>query len=133
MIEVSSYNGEGFKVLTQYEGWRVAMLRYCERFARVDELERHLKTDEIFVLLEGKATLYTDKEEVEMVVGSVYNVPVGVWHHIVVSEDASVLIVENADTAKRKMHHRIRIHSSEGVLRRDGQRRSVLYIHNNGG
>ena len=76
------------------------MLRYCERFSRVDELERHLKTDEIFVLLEGKATLYTDKEEVEMVVGSVYNVPVGVWHHIVVSEDASVLIVENADTAK---------------------------------
>ena len=40
------------------------------------------------------------KEEVEMTVGSVYNVPVGVWHHIVVSEDASVLVVENADTTK---------------------------------
>lgn len=39
----------------------------------------------------------------------VYNVKKGLWHHIVVSEDASVLIVENCDTTdenseKRKLY-----------------------------
>ena len=32
--------------------------------------------------------------------GDVYTVPAAVWHHIVVSEDASVLVVENRNTSK---------------------------------
>ena len=30
----------------------------------------------------------------------VYNVKKGLWHHIVVSEDATVLVVENSNTTK---------------------------------
>ena len=30
--------------------------------------------------------------------GVVYNVKKGEWHHIVVSEDAAVLVAENSDT-----------------------------------
>ena len=56
-------------------------------------------TNEVFVLVSGRATLYTDSEAVEMEQGSVYTVPVGVWHHIVVSEDASVIVVENRNTS----------------------------------
>ena len=30
----------------------------------------------------------------------VYNIPKGEWHHITVSRDATVLVVENANTSK---------------------------------
>ena len=32
--------------------------------------------------------------------GIIYNVPKGEWHHIVVSEDALVMVVEDSDTSK---------------------------------
>ena len=105
MIEIREYTGAGYQPLVDFESWRVAFLRYNERFSKLEELERHLETDEVFVLLEGNATLYTkaDSGELcpfEMAKRTVYNVKRGVWHHIVVSEDATVLIVENADTTK---------------------------------
>ena len=62
-------------------------------------MERHNKTDEVFVLLEGKATLYVENDSVVMEKSKVYNVEKGEWHHIVVSPDATVLIVENSDTS----------------------------------
>ena len=100
MIEKTTHIDEGFKIMASFGEWKVGMLRYNERFSRFAEMERHLLTDEVFVLLSGRAVLYTDKEEIEMEQGAVYNVPFGVWHHIVVSEDANVLVVENANTSK---------------------------------
>ncbi len=99
MIEKNSHQSLGFKVMTSFDGWKVGILRYCERFSRLGEMERHLLTDEVFVLTSGKATLCTDKETVQMETNTVYTVPVGVWHHIVVSEDASVIVVENKNTS----------------------------------
>ena len=99
MIEKAFHRDFGFKIMTEFDGWKIGMLRYNERFSRFGELERHLLTDEVFVLMSGKATLYTDHETVEMEPCSVYTVPVGVWHHIVVSEDASVIVVENRNTS----------------------------------
>ena len=85
--------------MAEYGEWKVGMLNYNQRFSRFAELERHLLTDEVFVLISGTATLYSDTESIEMETGAVYNVPAGVWHHIVVSEDASVLVVENRNTS----------------------------------
>ena len=99
MIKVFSHFAEGFKVAVESGEWKVGVLRYNERFSRLGEMERHLLTDEVFVLVSGKATLYTESEAVEMEQGSVYTVPVGVWHHIVVSEDANVIVVENRNTS----------------------------------
>ena len=99
MIEVTAHTAEGFKVMAECGDWKVGMLRYSERFSRLGEMERHLLTDEVFVLVSGKATLYTESEAVEMEQGPVYTVPVGVWHHIVVSEDANVIVVENRNTS----------------------------------
>ena len=105
MIEIHEYNGEGYLPLVDFEGWRVAILRHNYEFASLTRIERHLETDEVFVLLSGNATLITKKsaesdatEELEMEQGKVYNVPKGVWHHIVVTPDANVLIVENSNT-----------------------------------
>ena len=99
MIEKTSHGESGFKVMTQFGEWKVGMLRYNERFSRLREMERHMLTDEVFVLMSGKATLYTDMEAVEMEIGAVYTVPLKIWHHIVVSEDANVLVVENRNTS----------------------------------
>jgi mannose-6-phosphate isomerase-like protein (cupin superfamily) len=100
MIEEFSYTDEGWKVLMESGEWKIGMLRYNERFGRFSELEKHNLTDEAFVLLAGSATLYTDSEQMNMKPLTVYNIPKGVWHHIVVSEDASVLVVENSNTSK---------------------------------
>ena len=99
MIEISAQTAEGFKVMAEYGEWKVGMLHYNARFSRLGEMERHLLTDEVFVLMSGVATLYTDNETVEMEPYAVHTVPVGVWHHIVVSEDANVVVVENRNTS----------------------------------
>lgn len=99
MIEKYSFSGEDYKALMEFGAWTVAMLRYSERFSKFDRLERHLKTDEAFILLEGEAVLHTESENLKMEKNVIYNIPMGEWHHITVSRDASVLIVENSDTS----------------------------------
>lgn len=99
MITVGVHKDTGFKVMIESGEWKVGILRYNERFSRLGEMERHMLTDEVFVLTSGKATLYTDTETVKMEQGSVYTVPLGVWHHIVVDETATVIVVENRNTS----------------------------------
>ena len=99
MIRVGIHRDAGFKVMVESGEWKVGMLCYNERFSRLGEMERHMLTDAVFVLVSGKATLYTDSEVVGMETNTVYTVPVGVWHHIVVSEDATVIVVENRNTS----------------------------------
>ena len=98
MIEKHTFNGEDFQVAMEFENWKIGLLRFSKRFSVFDRLERHLLTDEAFILLDGKATLYTDKESVVMQKNTVYNIPKAEWHHIVVSEDATVMVVENSST-----------------------------------
>lgn len=100
MIRVGVHRDAGFRVMVESGEWKIGLLRYSERFSRLSEMERHMLTDEVFVLLSGTATLYTDGETLSMERGAVYTVPTAVWHHIVVSEDAQVLVVENRNTAK---------------------------------
>ncbi len=102
-LEVFDCVSDGYLPLVRFGGWRVATLNYCEDFNPVNfhQVERHNETDEVFVLLTGEATLIIGEqlEKVPMEKGKVYNVRQGVWHHIWVSRDAQVLIVENLDTA----------------------------------
>ncbi len=102
-MEKYTYNDEGFYPFLTTDTFKVAYLRYNERFSRLTGFERHMKTDEVFLLLEGRATLYIKTEqgtaETEMEKGIAYNIPKGEWHHIAVSEDATVLVVENSDTS----------------------------------
>lgn len=97
-MEILDFNGDNFKVLMQFEGWKIGMLRYGDRFAKHTELERHLETDEVFVLLEGAAILYEDNVQYSMEKCKVYNIKKGVWHHITVSPDTTVLVIENSNT-----------------------------------
>lgn len=112
LVEISQYDGPGYKALIYFESWRVALLNYDPtRFAResVSYLERHNETDEVFVLLAGQCNLYIGDgegkeagniEALSMEPNKLYNVKKGVWHNLSGSEDMVLLIVENADTSK---------------------------------
>ncbi len=108
-IEILEHNGEGFSKVVCFGAWRVAMINYSERFEEknLNLLERHMLTDEVFVLLEGKAILVSDKKRYEMEKNKLYNVKKEVWHAIALSKDAKVLIVENIETGKENSEYKI--------------------------
>ena len=109
LLEVSTFTGDGYKPLIDFNCWRVALLRYCADMDpdMMASLERHMQTDEVFVLLEGKAALFlaggdgSEELSVEMMQsGLLYNVKQAAWHTAVLSRDATILLVENQDTCR---------------------------------
>ena len=103
-LDILEHSGEEYLRLVNNAKWTLACLNWAPRFdeANLCELERHNRTDETFVLLCGSATLLVgpEAERIEMQPLKYYNVRAGIWHHILVSKDARVLIAENADTSK---------------------------------
>ena len=65
-------------------------------------MKRHNMTDEIFVLLRGKAVMLICENgkftEAALEKEKAYNVTKGTWHYLAVSEDALLFVAENADT-----------------------------------
>lgn len=107
-IERTKIQHQGYLPLVDYETWRVAVLNYCLD-VRADQLvtmQRHLETDEVFVLLEGNCVLFSggsgehpeEIQWVKMEKNQLYNVKKGVWHTHTLDEEGSVLIIENQDT-----------------------------------
>ena len=111
LLEIRDYEGAGFKPLVFFGSWRVAILRYMDELQpdHITTMERHLDTDEVFVLLCGRGTLILGGNESKsrrvmpqpMEIGRIYNVKCMAWHTILLSREASVLLVENCDTG----HH----------------------------
>lgn len=104
-IEIYTYYGQGYQPLLLEPAWQVALLNWepsCER-ANLKEIERHNRTDEVFVLLKGRAALFVKEEggslrAFDCQPGVIYNVPAGIWHTLVADREAAFLIVENRDT-----------------------------------
>jgi ureidoglycolate hydrolase len=129
LLEIRSFDGAGYQPLIDYDKWRVAILRYCDDLLpeRIFAMQRHNETDEVFVLLEGRCILFlgegndavTSITAVDMAPRKLYNVKRGVWHSHTLSNDASVLIVENRDTT---------IQNSPKKLLNDNQRRRIVDI-----
>lgn len=101
-IVISEFNEGGYAPVDHFGSWRVAIINTCNvlREENKHQVERHLKTDEVFVPITGKSALYIgdERKRYEMEIGKVYNVKLGVWHTITMEDDAKVLIVENDDT-----------------------------------
>lgn len=100
LIEVYDNNQEGYHKLYNDESIRVAILNYADRFDNIARLERHVETDETFVLLKGRATLLIglECEKIKMKKYKVYRVKRNTWHNIRVSKNVKVLISENDST-----------------------------------
>lgn len=95
---------EGFDIVFKNEKFKCAFIKHSNAysFGSVYEMKRHNETDEIFVLLKGKAVMLTMEEgkflETELEKNTAYSVQSGTWHYLALSGDAQVFVTENADT-----------------------------------
>ena len=115
LMEIREYSGGGYRPLIDYGAWRVAILRWDKSMLpeKLEYMERHMQTDEVFVLLNGQATLILggNLSKVESVYqqvmenGKLYNVKRNTWHTVMLSRDATILIVENQDTGQENSEH----------------------------
>jgi len=108
LVQVGSSFEQTYKPVLNFHGWKVAMLRYLdvvapENFHRV---ERHWNTNEVFILTAGQADLIVfdgDEQPAQgyvfpMEVNVAYNVQLSVWHHVVMSPDAHIILFERSET-----------------------------------
>ncbi len=89
------------------DGWQVAQLNYTDEqhIENIDKIEIHNKTEEVFVLLTGRAvliltTIVDDVLSFEVTLmksTNAYNIPVNVWHNIAMEKGSEVLIVEKSN------------------------------------
>jgi hypothetical protein len=129
LLEICEYKGNGYQPLIDFGDWRVAILRYLDDIQpdRIDSMERHTETDEVFVLLNGRGVLLMggNGKDVDRIHPQVmeneklYNVKRYAWHSILLSRDATVLIVENRDTGR---------HNSEYTTLSEVQRGEIMEI-----
>lgn len=103
-LERSTMGWGGFSRIVENPKWALATIGYSEKYAEshFSTIARHLFTDETFVLLQGEATLVIGKEllRVKMMPCVCYTVKAGTWHHVLVSRDARIIVVENSDTSR---------------------------------
>ena len=108
LLEICEYRDEGYQPLIDYGEWRVAILRYIDELLpeNICKMQRHDETDEVFVLLKGRCILYIGEgdDSVTRILAQnmeplkLYNIKRSSWHTHTLSEDATVLIIENRDT-----------------------------------
>jgi hypothetical protein len=109
LLTIHEYTGRGFLPLVDFGQWRVAVLRFDNGLLvqNIKDMQRHNETDEVFVLLEGRCLLFIGEGDmaienihaVNMEPLKLYNVKRSTWHNHTLTEDASVLIIENRDTS----------------------------------
>lgn len=107
-IEIREYTDPGYAPVIDYESWRVAILNYIDELElpNLKTMQKHLLSDEVFVLLKGNFTLFTagngeepgTVQSTRLELYKCYNVKAGVWHTHTLTENSSVLIIENSST-----------------------------------
>ena len=98
-----------FNVATIFESWQVAYLNFGDvvSISKLTQVERHMKSDEIFILVEGSCHMIVGGNDsafslcdvIDMKKNTIYSVSKGVWHHVLLSEDAKIFIVEESNTS----------------------------------
>lgn len=112
-LEMYEHRGEGYKPLVQTKAWMVSLMNWDAKMAveKAVTVERHVLTDEVFILLKGKAAFYLVEGSeplrvAEMQPGKLYNVPQGVWHNTLATKDVQFAIIENTGTNKMDSEER---------------------------
>jgi len=64
LIEIRDYNGLGYKPQIDYQAWRVALMNFTPDLLpeKINSMQKHTETDEVFVLLNGRCILFLGKE-----------------------------------------------------------------------
>jgi hypothetical protein len=104
-MQIFRWDQPGYQPLIFSHDWQVALLNDEPVFKleNLGEIERHILTDEVFVLLKGKAMIFTISvagmlQIEEMIPNTLYNVLKGSWHNLISTPDATWIIIENRDT-----------------------------------
>ena len=104
MLTFDAPKKRGFDVVVKNESFKCAFITHSPAysFGEVSEMKRHNETDEIFVLLCGRAVMLTyengEFSQRKLLPNTEYNVRAKTWHYLAVSEDALVFVTERADT-----------------------------------
>jgi ureidoglycolate hydrolase len=127
LLETGSCFEQKFQPVMVTGDWQVAVLRQCEKVmpGNIRQIERHNNTEELFVLTLGKAFLIVVEETgeghrpfvIRMQHNVVYNIKKSVWHHIVISDDAHVLIFEKADTSRENSDYTMLDDKARAIVR----------------
>lgn len=114
-IKTGEFPERSYGRIYSFGEWRIAATKYWEGNLIENRkiIERHNETDEVFILLEGSAVLYTagnadepgEFEFVKMEPFKAYGVQKGYWHAHALAENATVLIVENENTSRENSDH----------------------------
>lgn len=107
-VEIARFDEPGYKPLIYSDGdWLAALMNGTQDSWRVPEqIEQHPQTDELFVLVQGRALLIVagggpepvDFHQLEMERNVLYNVKAGIWHATPMTEDARFVIIERKGT-----------------------------------
>ena len=107
-IQSFEMNGEGMQRVYENEKWTVGIKNWkpANDITGLNCLERHNKTDELFVLLSGRCTLISAEEAdgglkmeaLEMEPFKVYNIPQSLWHNTVTQKDTKIILIEDVST-----------------------------------
>jgi len=108
-IEKYEYEGEGLTRVFENEKWMVGIKNWkpANDIENTNCLERHNKTDELFVLLSGKCVLlFANDVDGELAIEAedmepmkVYNIPSTLWHNTVTNKDTKLILVEDSSTS----------------------------------
>ena len=103
------FNGKGMQRVFENEKWTVGIKNWkpANDVTGIDCLERHNKTDELFVLVEGSCTLVYANEvngglefgAVKMEKDKVYNIPATLWHNTITRKDTKMILIEDSSTS----------------------------------
>lgn len=109
LLQTGMAPNSGYTKAFFVEDWCIASLSCFDRTRPelFEKVERHLLTHEVFVLTEGNAYLIICEGDeipgqvyvVSMEKGKPYNIPPKVWHHVVMSEEARIILFEKSDTS----------------------------------
>lgn len=107
-IAAYEFSGEGMQRVFENEKWTVGIKNWkpANDITGIDMLERHNRTDELFVLMAGSCTLIYAEEtpdglvfgKVEMEPYKVYNIPATLWHNTVTQKDTKMVLIEDSNT-----------------------------------
>lgn len=104
-IEQYTYEGDGLQLVFDKGEWVVGIKNYksANDIENLKIFERHNKTDEQFILLQGSCTLLVlDGQQVvglKMETGKVYNIPTSIWHTTIMKPGTKMVLIERSGTS----------------------------------
>jgi ureidoglycolate hydrolase len=115
LVETGESFDQKFTPVLSFDGWRVAMLRHSQAtdLKFFHQVERHNLTNEVFILTNGNADLIVCRNGdipdqtyiISMKLNVAYNILASVWHHVILSKDAHIIIFERSDTSKENSNY----------------------------